>query len=58
MKLDIGKNIVSIKDYDLTFKVYDELFNLYSCFGELDNNILNMERFSEIINIIKNNSNQ
>ena len=57
MKLDISKNIVSIKDITLTFKVYDELFNLYSCFGELDSNILNIERFSETINIIKNNSN-
>lgn len=57
MKLDISKNIVSIKDITLTFKVYDELFNLYSCFGELDRNKLNIERFSEIINIIINNSN-
>ena len=57
MKLDSSKNIVSIKDITLTLKVYDELFNLYCCFGELDSNVLNIERFSEIINIIKNNSN-
>lgn len=50
-------NIVSIKDISLTSDVYDELINLYSCFGKLDKDILSMERLCEIINKIKNNSN-
>lgn len=50
-------SILSIKNIQFSLEKYNELIKLYSDFGELDKEILNFEKYNEIIEKIKDNIN-